>query len=100
MSKKSTVIAAIGGFIGGGLTALALSNRRKKARRELETIVIEPDPRDEIIRKQMDDISKMVNQNLLSLEEGLDKRPWSEAYRKGDLKIVPIDDYETGAKEL
>lgn len=93
MSKKSTVIAAIGGFIGGGLTALALSNRRKKARRELETIVVEPDPRDEIIRKQMDDISKMVNQNLLELEEGLDEIPWSEAYRKGYLKIVPIDDY-------
>lgn len=93
MSKKSTVIAAIGGFIGGGLTALALSNRRKKARREVEAIVIEPDPRDEIIRKQMDDISKMVNQNLLELGEGLDERPWSETYRKSDLKIVPIDDY-------
>ena len=100
MSKKSTIIATIGGFIGGGLTALSLSNRCKKARRELETIVIEPDPRDEIIRNQMDDISKMINQNLLNLEEGLDEIPWSEAYRNGDLKIVPIDDYKTGAKEL
>lgn len=93
MSKKTTIIAAIGGFIGGGLTALALSNRRKKARREVEAIAIEPDPRDEIIRKQLDDISKMVNQNLLELEEGLDEIPWSEAYRKGVIKIVPIDDY-------
>lgn len=76
--KKSTIVSAIGGFIGGGLATLALSHRRKKARRELEAIVIEPDPRNEIVRQQMNDISEMVNQSLIDLEEGLDERPWSQ----------------------
>ena len=85
--KKSTIVAAIGGFIGGGLATLALSHRRKKARRELGAIMIEPDPQNEIVRQQMNEIGNMINQSLLTLEEGLDERPWSQ-FDDQDGKIV------------
>lgn len=95
--KKSTIVAAIGGFIGGGLATLALSHRRKKARREVEAIVVEPDPRNEIVRQQMDTITGLLDSSIDDLAKGLDKRPWQETRQGGVRKLTNTDgDIELG----
>lgn len=67
---KKTIIGTVSGFIAGGIAGMAIERRRAKARKEIKAIKVNPDP-DNAVRKQLDEIGSLINENLSNLAEGL-----------------------------